>query len=564
MANSNWLLFVDEYGIGEQLAKRLEQAGHNVFMVRAGAAFAQVDQQMYQVASEKSADYDALLADLVKREQPPQHIVYLWSVTEGQTPDVGFPSLLSLAQSLEHHPLAGKLSLSMISNGLHQVSGEDVLSPAKATLWGVAKVISQENTTLMCRNIDIVWPQPTDSGKLSARLYAELISNSSESVVAYRGSYRWVQDYEAVHIEKPTQGSTRLRKGGSYLILGGTNRMGLILAEHLAENFGAKLTLVRDPGSTLHSFSIPEANLLVLDADGTNQNQVATAFAQAQTRFGRLDGVIQISDDFGKAVFTPIAATNKAEYETHFGITHRKLQTLAQVLADRQLDFCLVTSSLASVLGGLGLASYAANYSYVDAFVQAHNRTSLMPWVSVNWDSWKFADANSSLNERLDALSITPADGVELFERILACEDATQIIISTIDLKARLQEWVTSASDESAQAAKTVVLHARPNLTTLYVAPQNEVEQKIAEIWQALLGIETIGVHDNFFELGGHSLLAVQIISRMRAAFGIDLPLNNLFEQPTIAFLADYIATVRWVLQDQDNPETEGRQEIEL
>lgn len=187
------------------------------------------------------------------------------------------------------------------------------------------------------------------------------------------------------------------------------------------------------------------------------------------------------------------------------------------------------------------------------------------PWVGVNWDSWKFSDApKSSLSSRLDALSITPAEGAQAFERILACTGTTQIIVSTADLQARLQEWVAHAGDGQSPSGNQIVFHARPELATPYVAPKNEVEQQIAEIWQALLGIEAIGVHDNFFELGGHSLLAVQIISRMRAAFGIDLPLTNLFEQPTIAFLADYIATVRWALQDQANPQAEGRQEIEL
>ena len=49
-----------------------------------------------------------------------------------------------------------------------------------------------------------------------------------------------------------------------------------------------------------------------------------------------------------------------------------------------------------------------------------------------------------------------------------------------------------------------------------YVAPRNEVEEKLAGIWQELLGIERVGIHDNFFELGGHSLLAMRVISAIR------------------------------------------------
>jgi len=81
----------------------------------------------------------------------------------------------------------------------------------------------------------------------------------------------------------------------------------------------------------------------------------------------------------------------------------------------------------------------------------------------------------------------------------------------------------------------------------LPVAPRNAVEQTVAQIWQALLGRETIGIHDNFFELGGHSLMAIQLASRMRAQLGVDLPVQDLFEAPTVAELAAAIETLRWV-----------------
>ncbi|MEI8632517.1 AMP-binding protein [Vibrio sp. PP-XX7] len=71
-----------------------------------------------------------------------------------------------------------------------------------------------------------------------------------------------------------------------------------------------------------------------------------------------------------------------------------------------------------------------------------------------------------------------------------------------------------------------------------YEAPEGEVETCLAEIWQALLGIEQVGRHDNFFELGGHSLLAVQLTSRVRTALGCELALTTLFAQPVLHELA--------------------------
>jgi acyl carrier protein len=70
------------------------------------------------------------------------------------------------------------------------------------------------------------------------------------------------------------------------------------------------------------------------------------------------------------------------------------------------------------------------------------------------------------------------------------------------------------------------------------VEPRTDIERVLADIWREVLKIDRLGIHDNFFDLGGHSLLATQVISRLRNALQLEVPLRKLFEAPTIAAFA--------------------------
>ena len=108
-----------------------------------------------------------------------------------------------------------------------------------------------------------------------------------------------------------------------------------------------------------------------------------------------------------------------------------------------------------------------------------------------------------------------------------------------------LESWPLTPNGKVDRRALPVPTPDRPDLDTPFIAPRSPLEESLCEICGELLGIERIGIDDNFFELGGHSLVATQLVSRVRAAFNVELPLCRFFETPTIRDTTDWISRTR-------------------
>jgi amino acid adenylation domain-containing protein len=93
---------------------------------------------------------------------------------------------------------------------------------------------------------------------------------------------------------------------------------------------------------------------------------------------------------------------------------------------------------------------------------------------------------------------------------------------------------------------------ARTELGHSYSPPRTPLEEKLVSIWREILGISNIGILDNFFELGGHSLSAMQLVSRVRDAFQVELPLRTLFQNPTPVGLATAVVQYQAELTERD------------
>ncbi|MGH9334343.1 MAG: condensation domain-containing protein, partial [Vicinamibacteria bacterium] len=104
-----------------------------------------------------------------------------------------------------------------------------------------------------------------------------------------------------------------------------------------------------------------------------------------------------------------------------------------------------------------------------------------------------------------------------------------------------LEELPLNASGKVDRRALPSPERRAPGLESGYVVPRGPIEEGVASIWKDVLKLERIGAHDDFFELGGHSLLATSIVTRVRDAFQVDLPLRSLFESPTVAGIAERV-----------------------
>ena len=112
------------------------------------------------------------------------------------------------------------------------------------------------------------------------------------------------------------------------------------------------------------------------------------------------------------------------------------------------------------------------------------------------------------------------------------------IVPSAVHVTAALPLTPSGKVDRRALVARASV---RP-LRARGPAPREGVERQVADVWREVLGLEHVDADDNFFDLGGHSLLATQVISRLRKVLGMEIPVQVLFEEPTVAALAHWVA----------------------
>lgn len=432
------LLFINECNLGSQLAKELKNEFQKVIVVKIGESFKKENQGSYTLNPRQSKDYETLLAEL---GDIPKTIVHLWSLAEkshaaselagiDQALDLGFYSLLFLAQAFCKQNVTDRFQLIVISNNMQDVTAEEKLRPEQATLIGPIRTIPKEYPYLNCRSVDVVIPQSEtwQEKQLIRQLQAELKVKSDQQIIAYRKQHRWVQTFESVRLENSDGGIQRLKEGGVYLITGGLGGIGLALAEYLALTVKVKLLLTGRsdfPAQThweqwlatheaqdntsckiqkLQAIEKLGTKVLIVNADIANLEQMQNAIAQALERFGQINGVIHSAGVPGGGVIqlkTPEIAQKVLVPKI------RGTLVLDALFKDVQLDFFIFCSSLSSILNDFGQVDYCAANAFLDAF--AHHKTSEngIFTVSINWDAWQEVGmAAAAAKQRVRTLDI--------------------------------------------------------------------------------------------------------------------------------------------------------------
>jgi acyl transferase domain-containing protein len=460
---SRHLIFLDECGVGEDLAARLEGAGREVLTVRRGAGFRQLGERRFAVAPDQARDYEALLGELRSRQLLPQVICHLWGVTPGaddETPEAhladGFFSLLFLAQALGNRNSSDSLRLVVVGSGAQAVSGDELSCPAKAAALGACRVIPQEYANIFCRSIDIDAPHDSAArvAALGEQLLDELSAESADTLVAYRGRRRWVLGYDPVRVEDTGGARSLLREGGVYLITGGLGGIGLTIAEHLARTLRARLVLVGrspmpEPGAwdawlaergegdpisqkirRLRSLEACGAEVLALSADVTSRTRMESVVAEARARFGGIDGVLHA------AGVPPGGMIQMKTTEAATAVLAPKVRgtlVLDAVMRDEKPDFIALCSSLNAIFGGFGLVDHCAANAFLDAFAEAHAARTGTQVFSINWDGWlevgQAANAalSAGLQGMLNASRLQDEDRHPLLDEVLLDEPDKQI-----------------------------------------------------------------------------------------------------------------------------------------
>lgn len=542
-AQKKWLVFQDRCGLSERFVEYLKSNKQQVVCVKKGKDFVKLTTNIFQINPNNKKNYIRLFEDLSKSSTLPDYFIYHWSICKkynfvNDTYSNGndFISLVYFSQVFLSNKSLANLSITIIANHIVKVSNNDLLVPERTTLLGAAMVIPQEYATVTCRVVDV--------GVLNKnlmpveRLVDESLHTSKDYLVAYRNGIRLVRKFKPKAAHRYNQ-RISFKHQGVYLILGGLGRIGLTLAKYLSRHYTANLWLVARSSPRQESHSIIDeirhysSYLNVFQADVSDETQMENLFDAIMERHKKIDGIFYLAASLNEATHTLTEKITQNTILDQFSPKMNGIKVIESIINKLPVDFCMLFSSISTILGGIGLASYSAANCFLDACAENHGDDEKTRWTSVNWDAWDFLSedkkfGNSRKLQMKDKLK--PNLALQLLDKnlgvLLSCHN---IVIALNNLNQRINDWINPAIGLSPFDDDNLTVH-RENEIFDYKNEEN-IQKILEKIFSDCLGVDHISGKDNFYDLGGDSLSAIHLLEVIQKTFSARIELSDLIDK---------------------------------
>jgi amino acid adenylation domain-containing protein len=560
---------------GRGAADRLKAHFDRVIDLEVGRSYKKTGTGKYKTANDE-AHYFRLLDELA--EERWSKIVFMLTVsgreevrhkdelTAALTAGV-FGLFYFIRAYLEYYRQRQYVDMVIVSKYVNGVNGEEErIIPENAALFGLGRVIKNENPYLRCRFVDV--DDATDPG----HIIREIVEGDQAAAVAYRAGKRYVETLQELALPPKAGGGINFKKEGVYVITGGLGNIGLKIARHLTDKYKVNVALcsrtplpARDEWDAIvqagsphrHYEKIKEIRAMA-DAGGevalyavdiTDEAALATTLQEIRTASGRINGIIHCA---GLGVGKQGDLIPQARQEVFSFILSPKVSgtwLLDHLTRDDELDFLVMFSSVMTLIGGPGSASYTAANAYMDSFA-FHRSKGGRRTVTINWPSWNNASGSAAaggLKDRELFKEISAETGIYCLERILQSQE-TRVVVGRLNsgllaaggenyLGLRLSRAIKTglSAEKGAGFADDTVLEG--STTSVYT----EVQKRVAGIWHSLLGFRILNIHDNFFEIGGDSISVVKMHRLLEETYPGIVKVTDLFICTTIYDLSRFI-----------------------
>lgn len=580
------LIFKDAGDLWRQFADRLQERSEKLLFVEFGEAFAQVGDDTF-VLSGAEEEYERLLSGLQEGEL--SRILYLnaGSGTTGvesyedlqRTQQQGVYSLFYLTRALVKRGMDQGIHLNVISQGVYAITGEEErLYPEYAPLIGIGKAINHEHPGIRIRCID------TDRSTELDALLLQLQDTSETYQTAYRQGVRYAEEFSEIDIEQVAEDPVTIREDGLYLITGGLGGIGLEVAKFFASKARIRLALVSrttlpareewegilaagtdEKGiKRIEAIRAMEANgseVVLCSANVADEASMGAVISDLRTRYGKIDGIVHgagIPGD-GFLFLKTQEAFDQVVLPKIFGT-----YVLDELTKDDAPDFMICFSSGLSILSEPGHGDYTAANSYLDAYAAYRNRQGRKT-LAINWTTWKEtgmavdygfnydtffkAIPTEKALAGLDAVLGKRLDGVLIGEFSYIPQFLFLIDRLPFKLTGRFRQKCDRVLSERnlAANARKETRASKPGGKVELVGKEgetfSEIELKVAQIYNEILGFAEINIYDSFFELGGDSVMLNRMLAILDQEFPGKVKLIDLFNYTSVATLSEYIAS---------------------